>query len=633
MKNIFALIAFFFSFIVQAQEKYSLADVPLELMKNANSVLLDEKVEVDVSENGKLTYSYFGARAVLNKRGDKAVSNRVYYDKDTHVGKLEAYVFDSFGNELEHFRKKDYYDVSASDGISIYSDNRMYYLDYTPTTYPYIIVINYEYKSNSTAFVPGWSPVGWYARSTKKSTYKIKFDPNNKPRIKSENLDGIDISILENSNEYIYTAININAFVYEDLSVPFNKKAPKVYFSLNNFTLKGVSGNAKNWMELGNWMQNRLLNNVSEIPAPTIVEINNLVRNETSNEAKARIVYNYMQEKVRYISVQIGIGGWKPMLASDVDKLSYGDCKALTNYTKALLDAVDVPSYYTILYAGSNKKDIKKEFSGIQGNHAILGIPDGENITWLECTSQDSPYGFIGDFCDDRDVLIVTPEGGKIVRTKNYSYEENLEETFVEVNINRKGGAKASYKSISRGLQYGDKYRFENEKQEDINKIYKNKWDAINGYTIDSLKLTNNREEILFIEDIKIDIPTYCISVGEDILVNVNLFNQNNNIPTRIKDREYDLDISRGFEDRNTINITIPQGYKIGDLPEDTLIENKFGTYAVNYKLVSENKLEYKRNLIIKKGTFPKEEYRNYRAFRRKISKLDKTKIIVIKNS
>ena len=633
MKNIFALIAFFFSFIIQAQENYSLADVPLELKKNANSVLLDEKVEVDVSENGKLTYSYFGARAVLNKRGDKAVSNRVYYDKGSHVGKLEAYVYDAFGNELEHFRKKDYYDVSASDGISIYNDDRMYYLDYTPTTYPYIIVINFEYKSNSTAFVPGWSPVGWYARSTKKSTYKIKFDPNNKPRIKSENIEGFDISITENSNEYVCTANNINAIVYEDLSAPFNKKAPKAFFSLNNFTLKGVSGNAKNWKEYGNWMQNRLLNNVSELPESTIVEIKNLVRNETSNEAKARIVYHYVQEKVRYISVQIGIGGWKPMLASDVDMLSYGDCKALTNYTKALLDAVDVPSYYTILYAGSNKKDINKEFSGLQGNHAILGIPDGKEITWLECTSQDSPFGFLGDFTDDRDVLIVTPEGGKIVHTKNYSYEENLEETFVEVNINRKGGAKASYKSISRGLQYGDKYRFENEKQEDIDKIYKNKWDAINGYTIDSLKLTNNREEILFIEDIKIDIPTYCISVGEDILVNVNLFNQNNNIPTRIKDREYDLDISRGFEDRNTINITIPQGYKIGDLPEDTLIENKFGTYVVNYKLVSENKLEYKRNLIIKKGTFPKEEYKNYRSFRRKISKLDKTKIIVIKNS
>ena len=172
--------------------------------------------------------------------------------------------------------------------------------------------------------------------ATKKSTYKIKFDPNNKPRIKTENIEGFDISITEKSNEYIYIANNINAIVYEDLSIPFHEKAPKVYFSLNNFSLKGVSGNAKNWKEYGNWMQNRLLNNVSDLPESTIVEINNLVRNETTNEAKARIVYNYVQEKVRYISVQIGIGGWKPMLASNVDKLSYGDCKALTNYTKAL---------------------------------------------------------------------------------------------------------------------------------------------------------------------------------------------------------------------------------------------------------------------------------------------------------
>ncbi len=228
-------------------------------------------------------------------------------------------------------------------------------------------------------------------------------------------------------------------------------------------------------------------------------------------------------------------------------------------------------------------------------------------------------------------MLIVTPEGGEIVRTKNYNYSENFEETFVEVNINRNGGAKASYQSVSKGLQYGDKYWIVNEKQDDINKIYKNKWAAINGYTIDSLQLTNDKEEIIFKENIKINIPVYCISVGDDILVNVNLFNQNNNIPTRIKDRKYKLNISRGFEDKNTINIVIPQGFKIGDLPEDTLIENKFGSYSVNYKLLSENEIEYKRHLIIKKGTFPKEEYKNYRSFKRKVSKLDNTKIIVTK--
>ena len=633
MKYIFALIPLVISLSLQAQETFTIADIPVELLKNANSVLLDEKVEVDVSAEGKLVKKNYRVVAVLNKRGDRHVTQTVRYDKGVNIRKLEVFVYDSFGNELEHFRKRDFTDVSAVSGGDLYSDSRVLYLNYTPTTYPYIIVVNFEKESNSTAHFPEWHPIRGYARSTKKSTYIIKFDPSNKPRIKTKNLEGFDISISENPNEIICKAENIKALVYEELSPSFSKKYPNVSFSLNKFTLEGVPGYAENWKEFGLWMQKSLLDDVGDLPEPTIIKIKNLIRNETTNEAKARIVYNYLQEKVRYISVQIGIGGWKPMLASEVDKLSYGDCKALTNYTKALLDAVGIPSYYTILYSDEEKLDVDKDFSRIWGNHAILGVPDGDEITWLECTSQYKPFGYIGVACDDRDVLIITPEGGKIVRTKNYNFSENLEETFVEVSLNRSCGAKASYKSISKGIQYGDKYWIVNEKQEDINKIYKNKWEAINGYTIDSLNLTNNKEDIIFKEEIAISIPSYCISVGDDFLVNVNLFNQNNNIPIRIKDRKYDLNISRGFEDRNTIKITIPQDFKIGELPEDTLIENKFGSYSANYKLLSENEIVYKRHLIIKKGLFPKEDYKNYRSFRRKISKLDKTKILVTKET
>lgn len=71
MKKIFIVFALFISPLLQAQETYSITDIPLGLTKNANSVLLDEKVDVDVSSHGKLRYSYYAARAVLNKRGDK----------------------------------------------------------------------------------------------------------------------------------------------------------------------------------------------------------------------------------------------------------------------------------------------------------------------------------------------------------------------------------------------------------------------------------------------------------------------------------------------------------------------------------------------------------------------------------
>ncbi len=632
MKFFLALTILFISFNLQAQEIYTIADIPLDLLENANSVILEEKTEIDVSADGKQIMSTFIAVAVLNKKGDNVVRSFVAYDEGIKVKKVEAIVYDALGNEIEHYRKREFRDVSYGDGYSIYSDDRALYINYIPTTYPYVFIFNFETESNTTAFIRDWYPVKGYSTSTKKSTYKIKFDSANKPRIKKDNLEGYEISISENPNEIICKAEKINALVFEELSPSFSKNFPNVSFSLNKFTLKGVSGYAENWKEFGFWMQKSLLDDVSDLPESTIVKVENLIKNETTNQAKARLIYNYLQEKVRYVSVQIGIGGWKPMLASEVDKLSYGDCKALTNYTKALLDAVGIPSYYTILYADEEKLDVDKEFSRIWGNHAILGVPDDDEITWLECTSQDKPFGYIGVTCDDRDVLIVTPEGGEIVHTKNYNFSENLEETFVEVVINRKGGAKANYKSTSKGIRYGEKYRIVNKKQEDIDKFYKNKWDAINGYTIDNLQLTNDKENIIFTEDLQINIPSYCISVGDDILVNVNLFNQNNDIPSRIRDRKYDLYISRGFEDRNTITITIPQEFKIGDLPADNLIENKFGSYSVSYQPLSENEIEYSRQLIIKKGTFPPEEYKNYRSFRRKISKLDNTKIVVTKN-
>ena len=93
----------------------------------------------------------------------------------------------------------------------------------------------------------------------------------------------------------------------------------------------------------------KILSGTDELPEETKVKIKNLVGNEKDPIKKAKIVYKYVQEKSRYVSIQVGIGGWKPMLANDVDRLGYGDCKALIKLYKSFLNAVDVPSYYTII--------------------------------------------------------------------------------------------------------------------------------------------------------------------------------------------------------------------------------------------------------------------------------------------
>ena len=408
MKKIFYVAMFLCTAPVFSQQNYSINSIPEEFTKNSNIVLMDELVEIDVTDLGKMKEKTHRVIAVFNKLGDEYTNLYEYYNENSRVKDVEVRIYNASGKEIEHFKKKDFMDVSRT-GNNMYLDSRAMYLKYTPTTYPYIVVYSSETETGDSAFIGPWYPLKGYSGSTQKSVLKIKFDPLNKPKYKSKNLEDFEIAISETTDEITFSALNIGTIRYEEHSPSPSDIFPNVSIALDNFKLKGTAGSGKDWQQFGSWMDKSLLSDVRDLPEGTLARVKSLVANETTNEGKARKIYQFLQDKVRYVSIQIGIGGWKPMLASEVDKLSYGDCKALTNYTKAMLEAVGVPSYYTILYGDTNERNIDSDFTSLQGNHMILAIPDGEEITWLECTSQDAPFGFIGDFTDDRDVLIITP--------------------------------------------------------------------------------------------------------------------------------------------------------------------------------------------------------------------------------
>lgn len=631
MKHFFTLFLLLLTFSGFSQLNYSVESIPKELLKEVNSVLLEKRMIVDVTRANRMSIKNHWAITVLNKRGDNHVRPYVRYDNNQKITQLEVIVYDASGKEIEHFKKNDFKDRGLVDGFSFYSDDRALVLQYTPTTYPYTMVFTSEVKNNSSAGIPKWYPLQNYLMAVQKNVYKLIFNPNNKPRIRTSNLENFEIVISENPNEFILSATNLKPIKYEAFSPPFQKIAPKVSFSLNKFYLEGVPGQAENWQEFGAWMEKQLLSDVGELPESTVAMAKELVKNETTNIGKARKIYAYVQHKVRYISVQIGIGGWKPMSAAKVDQLGYGDCKALTNYTKALLDAVGVPSYYTVLYGGKEERDMTKGFSSLQGNHVLLGIPENDEIIWLECTNQKIPFGFGGNFSDDRNVLIITPEGGKIVHTKKYGFKENLQSNTATVKIDTLGNLTASFQGISKGLQYDDKYRLATEDQEDLKKFYKNRWDYINGLVLENIDLENNKKDIVFTEKLNLKIHNYCPKLGKDFLFSANVFNRSGYVPPRYTERTHHLQIDKGFTDTDTLKIHVPAGYIIGELPSGKTVENKFGSYSFHFQKKSDNMLEYTRSFSLRKDTFPPESYQKFRNFLRNVSQMDKIKILLKK--
>lgn len=631
MNRVSFLLAFFISLLVQAQESYSIADIPLEFYRNSNSVVLNNEVIVDVTDESKMEYSLNRAIAILNKKGNGHINADFNYDNDTKIIDFEAYVYDVNGNELEHFKKKDLKDVSAVPRGTIYSDSRKMYLDYIPTTYPYVVVYNYKEESNSSAFIEKWYPVDNYYQSTKESTFTILFNETNKPRFKEFNFDDYDINKEESLTSISYKANNVNSIKYEKLSQHYTSIFPYLDVAINKFYLVGEAGYAKNWKEFGKWRHDKLVYGLDEVSEATTKKINNLVIGAKDDKEKTKLIYEYVQNKTRYISVQLGIGGWKPYPASDVDKLGYGDCKGLTNYTKALLKTQGIESYYTVVWSGGGKRSFHKEFASMQGDHVILNVPiEGEDV-WLECTSQDIPFGFLGNFTDDRDVLVITPEGGQIKHTSVYNFDTNVLNTFGYFNIKPDGSIDAEVEMQSFNIQYNQRYILENEDESSQETYYKDYWSYINNIKIDTISFKNEPDTVKFNEKVIFSAKSYSIFVGEDMIVNVNAFNRNLYVPDRYKDRKNKIEILRGFVDEDEVVIKLPNGYLLNEIPEPIIIETDFGVYNSSLERISETELKYHRVMKIYEGVYAKEKYNDYRSFRKKIARADKQKIVLSK--
>jgi hypothetical protein len=627
------LIFLFFTSLLSAQKvEYSSLLIPDSLKQNANAVVRLNQLDIVISSQRKMDIKSKRVVTVLNEKGQNAIDAYENYDKRRNVVSIQATVFDAFGSEIKKIKRKDFKDQSSVDGGTLFSDGRILYLDYTPIQYPYTIVYESEIETSTTAFVPQWFPLSDYLISVEKSVLNVNYPDNLGFRKMEFNFSNFKINkTVDTSTQLSYTTSNILAQKHEDYSPNISKIFPKVMLGLEFFNLEGVDGNAKNWKEFGKWWSDKILTGTEELSEETKVKMKTLVGNENDPIEKAKIIYKYVQEKSRYVAIMEGIGGWKPMFVKDVDRLGYGDCKALSNYTKALLNAVDVPSYYTKLYGSSDKQNIESDFVSQQGNHIILTIPNGDNYLFLECTSQDDPFGYQANFTDDRDVLIIKPDGGEIIRTKNYENKDNTQISKGNYSLSEKGEYSGKIAIVSEGSQYGLKFHLETTPPTEREAHYKEYWDNISNLKINKTTFSNDKEKVSFTENMEISADNYGkISNGKMIFV-VNAFNQYTGSVKRIRNRKTPFEIQRGYYDTDEISVGLPSSFSIESTPQNFELNTKFGEYKTEIIKKDNTNLIYKRSIFIKKGLYKNTEYDEYRLFMEQISRNDNAKIILTK--
>ncbi len=620
----------------QAQEvKKDVASLPAELKDNANAVIRYEGWDVTISSQRSMTIHRRWVVTVLNEEGLRFGLPVEAYSKSYRITSIEATLYDSEGKEVKSYRKKDFRDHSRADGFSLYTDDRVMYLPFTPASYPFTMEFESDITTSNTAAIPEWSPLKAYMVSTEQASFRVVYDPQLGFEQKEVNFGpSYLITKQAKTGESLYTASNLKAIRYEDAAPEFDVFAPTVHSKVKKFSLEGVDGEAGDWHDFGRFMYTTMLEGSDALSPETVARTKALIANETDPLVIARKIYRYVQDHTRYVNIAVGLGGFKPVAARDVDRLGYGDCKALSNYTRALLKAVGIESYYTIVHADAGSKySLMDDFASVQGNHIILALPANDKMVWMECTNQSIPFGFQGSFTDDRTVLIVKPEGGELVRTHRYKVEDNKSKTQAQYTLDAEGNLKGTLRVTSTGLMYDQIYQVATLPKLEQERFYKERFSKLNGVHLDDIKHTNDPDSVVFNEDISLTVPYYATSSGGAFLFPVNAFDQKETGLRRYRSRALPFEITRGYQDEDEFTIAIPEDYKTEALPEPYELVGKFGAYHAKVTHGPNGTLVYQRRFSLNEGVYDRSEYEAYRLFREQVAQYDAVKIVISKKS
>ena len=408
----------------------------LGLYSQYPAALMEYHTEVSLSK-GKLKTKVTKLLQINHSDADDYTNTYLGFSKGDDL-KIHAVRIETVeGKVLRKLSKKEIKTQSSVMSGALYTDHYMKYFKPKWHQYPYRIYYEYTHIEDDFLSIARWIPISRSDVPTYSATLSINL-PNDFP-INIDFPDSINYSerVVGKEKIYAWEVNNLLPPKMEKNGLPFRSISPSVYVFPENFKY-GIEGNQKTWKDFGQW-QYKLNQGLRELPNSEKQKIDELIAGLTDQREIVNTLYKYLQENHRYILVSIETGGLKPYPAAYVCEKRYGDCKALTNFMQAMLDYVNIPSFYVKVFAGKNPILLKPEIPGQQFNHVILGVPMNGDTLWLENTSNSNPPDYLGTFTQNRKALLVHPQDSRLINLPSLKAEKPTEKSIYNYTLNETG--------------------------------------------------------------------------------------------------------------------------------------------------------------------------------------------------
>lgn len=628
MKRFFSIILFFAaSAIAVAQEVWRASDIADSLKREAYSVVRDYKAVVTASSQKSMIVHYHRVVTILNKKGEDHALWNCTTDDFSQLTSFSGKIYDEQGKVKQKLKRSDVHTSQYSEHLA--TDNQKNYVEPPVMDYPYTIEYDWEVKSsNGYVEYDFFSPV-WYDRQAlEKASFKVTVPTGTKIRYMSLPHEQNPQKLEDGKNDvYVWNMPPMRCLIDEEYDDHSMYICPSVIAMPYEFVFGESSGILDTWENKGKWFHQLAEGRGNLLPADK-QKVKEFTAGCTSDKEKIAALYKYLGDKTRYVSIQLGIGGWQPMSAEEVGKTGFGDCKALTNYMQALLKEAGIESCQTII--STRYSELLKDFPNMhQTNHVILTIPqaDGSNMV-VECTNPQLPLGFIsGDYAGHQALQVVNGVG-KLIRIPEYTPDNNYEKIVADVQLQADGKSVVKFSDD----HYGDRYdavrsivyQDDKERKERVSR-----WISLQDPVVESVKVNETKTDIPHL-DVQSELKgTYAKINGNKMFIVCNPF-RNVHIPRFRKDRTRPIITENAYRLEDEIRITLPDGYVYPASQNADTTKTDFGSYTLDIRQDGQ-KLIIKTSFTINKGRFDFSRKDDFANFREKTSKMLRRLIIIEK--
>jgi len=625
-------LSFIFSCIAMAlfaqTGVYDLTTVPDAVKKNANMITRKEAIQFEVKDIDRAYLTVDKIFTVLNENGKDVLDFHEFTNKYIDLTDAEIRVLDAAGKTVSKFKKSEMTTVANGDGLI--DEGKVTFFSVPAPVYPITVQFKYEVRYKGTMMYPQYT-VQSAGEGVQESSFTLKVPASLDIRYKEKNISLAPVvKTVGEDKFYEWTVSNRAPLESEPGAVSFESRYPTIQLAPNRFKLYDYDGEMSTWKAFGNW-EYGLLQGLNALSPERKTFFTTLVKDAGTDKEKVRMVYQYLQKNFRYVSIQLGIGGYRPFAASFTDEKKYGDCKGLSFYTHSVLEALGIKSYVALINAGYNKEPADINFPCNVFNHMILCVPMQKDTVWLECTSNTNDFGVLGNFTENRNALLVTPEGGILVATPRSKSSDNrlVSHSKVQLAEDASGESASTWQTSGEYTQDIIHY-IRDENRDNQKKFLVNYYGFQQPDDFSVLKADAAEGAATEIRMTLEKVPEFI--AGNKMFLRPRLYKLINGKLPKAENRQQDYFFECPFQKVDTTAYRLPVGYIAEAMPAEKKLQCRYGSYISKcWYSAAENTLYSTATLELFQHRIPAADYAAVKTFFDDVLKNDAQRMVIKK--